>query len=447
MPILLDATKKPKYDLILNLYSKIRDYSLYNNAFYLVLNHATNSLLGFIFWNIMTKYFSPEQVGIGSTLIAASGLITILANLGLGISLIRFIPEVEEKAGCLINSTFTLGGLATVIGTLIYLASIKYLSPELGFIGENLWLIILFLIFTVSTTLNILTDSSLIAGRSAIYVFKRNIFISFFKLPLPVFVFASLNGFGIFAGSGLAILIGNILSWLLFLPKVYSHYTPRLFLWKKIIRDMLPYSFANYIYNLFNLAPQYVYPLMVLNLYGPDESAYLWIAWMMSMVLAIIPSGVAQALFAEGVHNQCMVGNNGRRALALSIMLSVPAVGLMFLIGEWFLHFFGPGYAEHGTLVARYLVLAIIPQCINSLYITINQIRKRIYFIIGQTGAIAIIALGLGWWLLGKIGLPGVGAAYALAHLIVAVVVFFPLWRELNCKEMVTDTNTINKNI
>lgn len=429
---LTDIANMKKSKSILFLCNIITYSTLYNNAFYLMLNHITNSILGFIFWNIMARYFSPEQVGIGSALVAASGLLAILANMGLGACLIRFIPDSGENAGNLINNSFTLVGLVAVLSTFGFLVNIKYLSPELSFINENLFLSIMFLIFTISTSLSTLTDNSLVAGRAAIYIFFKNIIISMIKLPLPIFVFASLNGFGIFAGSGAAFLIGTILAWLLFLPRIYIKYFPRLVLEKKIIQDMLPYSFANYISNLLTFAPQYIFPLMVLNVLGAKESAYLWIAWMMAMVLAIIPSGVAQALFAEGAHNQCTLSNNGRRALKLSLLFSIPAVGAMFLMGRWLLHFFGPGYADYGTVVARYLSLAIIPQCINIIYITINQVKKRLFLIVIQTGAIAFISLGLGWLLLNRIGLPGVGLAYILAHLIVAMVVILPLMREIN---------------
>lgn len=427
----LDIKERKSFLLFCNV---IMHSSLYNNAFYLMLNHITNSMLGFIFWNIMTRFFSPDQVGIGSSLVAASGFLGILANMGLGACLIRYIPDKGKYAGSLINNSLTLVGLVAIAGTFVFLINIRYLSPELSFVGENLYLSILFMIFTISTSLSTLTDSSLVAGRAAIYVLLKNIIISMIKLPLPIFVFASLNGFGIFAGSGTAFLIGTIIAWLLFLPRIYIKFSPRPLLEKKIIRDTLPYSFANYISNLFTFAPQYIFPLMVLNLLGARESAFLWIAWMMAMVLAIIPSGVAQALFAEGSHNQCTLGNNGRRALTLSLLLTIPAVGIMFLTGGWLLDFFGPSYADHGTTVARYLSLAIFPQCINNLYITINQVKKRLILIVMQTGALTIISLGLGWWLLIRIGLSGVGVAYALAQLIVAIIVFIPLWREINIK-------------
>jgi len=106
----------------------------------------------------------------------------------------------------------------------------------------------------------------------------------------------------------------------------------------------------------------------------------------------------------------------------------------MILMGGWFLHFFGPGYAEIGTGVMRYLALATIPQCVNMLFITVNQVRKEVSLIIMQTGMLSFISLCLGYWLLLKIGLNGIGIAYALAHFLVSVMVAVPLWKLLQGK-------------
>jgi len=412
-------------------YHKFRESSLFSNAFFLMLNNVTTSLLGFVFWNIMARVFSPEQVGIGSALVAASGLIAVLSNMGLGVGLIRFIPEVKDRVERLINSSFTLSGGLAVVGSLIYLGGIRYWSPVLGFVAEDLWFLPLFVVFTVVTALSVLTDQSLVAGRSARYVFFKNTFNSLVKLPMPILFFAYMGGFGIFAATGVGFLLANLLSWFFYLPSVYKGYLPRPAYESDLVRRMLPYSFANYLANLLNGAPNFIYPLMVINLLGPEKNAYFYIAWMMTMVLSVIPNGLAQSLLAEGVYDQRKLAQNGRRALAFSLVLSLPAVGAMFLLGGWLLHFFGTGYAENGTGLMQYLALAVFPQCVNVLYITVNQVKKRVYLIIAQTAVLAVISLGLGYWLLGRVGLNGIGIAYALAHLVVAAGVVLPLWRAL----------------
>lgn len=401
-----------------------------------MLNTACTSVLGFVFWYIMAKNFSSSDVGIGSALNSASGLVASFAGLGLGIGLVRFVPEIRENAVRLINSAFTLAMVAAIVGSLIYLAGIKHWAPALIFLCKNYWSVVFFVLFTVSTTLSSLIDQSFIAVRTSNYVFWKNLLAGLLKLPLPVLVFASLKGFGIFTGIGTAFLIAIVVALFLFIPKVYKGYFPRLAWDREMLKQVLPFSFTNYLSGLLNNIPTFIYPLLILNVLGADQNAYFYMAWMISMVLGVIPGSLAQSLFAEGSHNPGRLGGGeGRRALSLAVLLTIPAAGVIALLGGWILHFFGPAYAQNGTGVLRILVLSIIPLCVNSFFMTVNQVKKRTPLIICQSAFLAVISIGLGYWLLCKVGIEGIGIAYVIAQLSWAVIVFWPLWKELNGKE------------
>ena len=414
---------------------KAKNSSLYNNAFYLMLNTAFTAILGFAFWNIMARTFTHAEVGIGTVLISASGLIGTFANFGMGVGLMRFVPDVGQDATRLNNSAFTLTASIAGICALIYLIGINSWAPALLFVRQNILLLLFFILFTTITAIYLLTDQSLIAGRAAKYVFWKNTLTSFLKLPLPVLLFSFLKGYGIFAGTGVAMMLAVGLTWFMFMPKVYRGYLPRPVLARDLLSKMLPYSFSNYLANLLNQTPTYIYPLMVINVLGPEYSAYFYMAWIMAMVLTIIPSSFAQSLFAEGAHNPSSLGHNGRRALLLSLLLTIPAVITLSLLGQWILHFFGHAYAENGIGVFHYLVLAMIPLCINSFYMTINQVKKQITLILLQTGFLAIVSLGLGYWLLIRMGLNGLGMAYTSAQFSLACIIVWPLWKELKEKQ------------
>jgi O-antigen/teichoic acid export membrane protein len=421
---------------VFNLFYRAKCSSLYNNAFYLMLNTACTSVMGFIFWYIMARCFSSSDVGIGSALFSASGLVASFAGLGLGIGLVRFIPEIKSGAVRLINSSFTIAGVAAIAGSLIYLAGIKHWAPDLIFICKNYWLAVFFILFTVSTVLSGLVNQSFIAARTSNYVFWKNLIASLLKLPLPMLVFASLGGFGMFAGSGTAFIIAIAIALFLFLPKVYNGYFPRPMWDSEMLKQVLPFSFTNYLSGLLNSVPTFIYPLMILNVMGPEQNAYFYMSWMIAMVLGVIPNSLAQSLFAEGSHSPGrMGGGSGRRALLLAVLLTIPAASVIALLGGWILHFFGPAYAQNGTGVLRILVLSIIPLCVNSFFMTVNQVKKRVPLIIGQSAFLAVISIGLGYWLLCKVGIEGIAVAYVIAQLSWAVIVFWPLWRELNGKE------------
>jgi O-antigen/teichoic acid export membrane protein len=419
-----------------SLFRRAKKSSLYNNAFYLMLNTACTSVLGFVFWYIMARYFSSSDVGIGTAIISASGLVASFAGLGLGIGLVRFVPEIKKNVVRLINSAFTLSGVAAIAGSLIYLAGINHWAPALTFLCKNYWSVVFFVLFTVSTTLSGLIDQSFIAVRTSNYVFWKNLLAGLLKLSLPILIFASLKGLGIFIGAGTAFLIASAVALFFFLPKVYYGYFPLPALDRELLKQVLPFSFTNYLSGLLNNIPTFIYPLMILNALGPEQNAYFYMPWMIAMILRVIPGSLAQSLFAEGAHNPGRLGGgDGRRALFLAVILTIPAAVVIALLGGWILHFFGSAYAQNGTGVLRILVLSIIPLCVNCFFMTVNQVKKRAPLIIGQSAFIAVISIGFGYYLLCEVGIDGVGIAYVIAQLSWAVIVFWPLWKELNKKE------------
>lgn len=409
--------------------TQTRNSSLVNNAFYLMLNTAITSILGFVFWNIMARIFTNADVGIGSALISASGLIASLSVLGFGVGLIRYLPELGKKAVTLSNTAFTVSGLTAGFISIVYLIGIRFWAPPLSFIANNYLFSMIFIIFTSLTVVYVLIDSSLIAGHNARYVFLKNTFASLIKIPLPICAFYFLKGFGIFVATGLSMSIMLIISFMYFVPRVFNGYVPRLTVDISVMKQVFPYSISNYLANLFNLAPNYLFPLMVLNILGAEQSAYFYIVWMISVVLTLIPTSLSQSLLAEGSSNNSRLAKDGRRSLAVGLILSIPAVIIMMIAAHWILHFFGASYAEHGTVVLRCLSLSIIPLCVNSLFITVNQIKKQTGLIIAQTGFLALVALALGYILLIKIGLVGLAVAYTAAQLILSLVVIWPLMR------------------
>lgn len=379
----------------------------------------------------MTRSFNTKQVGIASGLVATTGLISMFSSLGLGIGLIRYIPHIKNEYICLINSSYTLSCTFCISASFISVAGIEYFSPELSFIQENIFYIVGFVLCSMATVLSSLVDQSLIAGRAARYVFIKNLLSSLIKLPLPILVFGIYQGYGIYFSVGISLLFGVLLGWFKFLPAVFGGYSPRVIFKKKLMYNMMPFAFSSYISNLFNQTPGFVYPLFVLNILGAEESAYFYITFMISGILGIIPSNLAQSFLAEGSNNPKSFKRDGLAAFGFSIVITSLAVVTMIFLGNWFLYFFGEEYQKNCQNLLRYLSLAVIPQCVNVFYMTINQIKRRKILIISQAIIFATIALISGNLLLMKKGLDGIALAYLLSHLIIAFVVIGPLVSEL----------------
>lgn len=424
-----------------DVFIKAKNKSFYNNAFFLILNSITASIIGFVFWNIMARTYLPTNVGIGSAIVSASTLLGALANLGLGIGLVRYVPEAADKGWGLVNSAFIVTSCASLAASIIYGEGIFIWSPDLRMLTDNYFLYGIFIFFTLAIAMSAIIDQSFIAARNAKYVFYKNFVISIAKVYFSTCIFNYLGGFGIFAGVGTATFLGVLISLVCFLPGVFKGHSPKPAYFSDLYKKIFLFSFGNYLANILNSLPGLIYPLMALKVLGPEKSAFFYIAWMMVMVLAIIPGGLANSLLAEGSYDQNKIGQNVKYALKLSIMLSIPSILLLIILCGWFLSFFGKDYAEHGAGLIRILSLSIIPQCINIFYITINQFKKRIDLILIQTVIISAVSIGVGYILLGYYGLCGVGMAYTLAHFLVAIIVSFPLWRSIREFKVVQEKN------
>jgi len=169
----------------------------------------------------MARRFPPATVGIGTALMSASGLISTLANLSLGTGMVRFVPEVRERAWELVNSVLTVTVATTTLGSLIYLAGLRVWSPALSGMQASWLLAAGFVVTSVLSTSSGLIDSSFIAQRVCKYIFIKNILASLIRIPLPFIFFLGIGGYGIFFSFGLATFACIVVAFLWFTPVAY----------------------------------------------------------------------------------------------------------------------------------------------------------------------------------------------------------------------------------
>ncbi|MCL0050759.1 oligosaccharide flippase family protein [Dehalococcoidia bacterium] len=199
---------------------------LYSNAIYLIAASAVNALFGFAFWLIAARFYSPVAVGLASAAISAASLLAMLANLGLGYGLIRFLPHSGKNASSIINSCFSLGSLTSVVLALIFLGGINLWSPALLFIKQNPVYLTVFVLFALASTLSILTGETFIAERRAGFVLAKGIIFNLLRLPLVILLAVFFHSFGIFASLTIALGMALLIGISFFLPQAQPGYRP-----------------------------------------------------------------------------------------------------------------------------------------------------------------------------------------------------------------------------
>lgn len=395
---------------------------LYKNSFFLLLNSGTSSILGFVFWILAARFYSPSQVGVISALVAAIMLLATFSRLGFDMGVIRFLSTTEDKAG-MINACLTITGLASLTLSVIYVAGLDFWSPALSFIHTDMLFLVSFIVFTVVFALTTMLNPVFIAFRRAEFSLYQNIVGGVSKVILPVLmVFAGTIGLLFSWGVGLCLAVA--LSLFLFLPRLEPGYRPLPRIKKNIVRDMLHFSFMNYVSGVLHGVPMYILPLLVINILGAETTAYFRIAWAISSFLFfVIPTTVCTSLFAEGSYNRGELRRNTVRAASLMLVLIIPGMALLLIFGDKILLLFGAAYSENGLAVLRVLVLSGVPVILTRLYISIRTVQMRMKSVILVVALNAVLVLGLIYALITPFGLIGVGIGWTVTQTVVAVLV------------------------
>ena len=395
---------------------------LYKNSFFLLLNSGLGGIVGFVFWIVAARFYSPAQVGMVSALIAAMMLLAVFSRLGFDMGVIRFLAAEKDKLG-MINSCLTITCLTSLILAIVFAAGLDLWSPALCFIREDLPFIISFIVFTVAFALSVMLGSIFVAFRRAEFSFFQNMIAGILRLALPVLA-VSAGAFGLFFSWGIGICITIAMSLLLFLPRLQPKYRPLLKIKKSVVNDMRHFSFMNYITGVLQGIPLYVLPLLIINVLGSETTAYFRIAWAVSSVLFLtIPIAVSTSLFAEGSYNPEKLRNNAIRALGLMLILIIPGIALILLFGDKILLLFGAAYSENGFKILQILALSSIPATFIQLYLVIRMVQMRMKSVILITALIAVLTLGMTYALIPQFGFIGVGIGWTLAQVIMAVLI------------------------
>jgi len=394
---------------------------LYSNALYLMSTSAVTALLGFVFWVVVARFYSPDDVGLASAIITAVGLLALISYLGLGAGLIRFLPGSGKDANSMVNTVFTIGGSASILAAFIFVAGLGFWSPVFLFLRQNPVYLASFILLVIVSTLSQLTDNAFIARRQAKFVLARGLIFGILKIPLPILLAAFFHSFGVFASWGISLAVAFLLSIFLFLPRAQPGYRPAFTISRKVAADILHFSLANYIGTLFWSAPVMVLPIMVVNLLGAEPNAYFYVAWSISSALTMVPTAASTSLFAEGSHAEERLESNVWRSLKMVFVLLVPAVGLVLALADKLLLLFGSTYSDNATTLLRILTISALPSAINLVYLGIKRVEERLKIIVGLGAFTGVVTLLLSYLLLPHMGINGIGIAWLISQGIIAL--------------------------
>jgi O-antigen/teichoic acid export membrane protein len=385
--------------IIVRLY---RD-SLLRNSVYLMLTTGAMAVFGFFFWLICARLFSPDEIGVATSLISAMTLIADISILGFDSTFVRLLPSAKNKNE-LINTGFAVAAITATTLSVGYIVALPYLTPLLDIVRRNFFYAAGFAAITVITAANALAGNVFIAFRNAKYNFINDGCVNgTVKVCLPFFV-AGMGAYGIFAASGIAA-FSAMAAGFAFLAVKFG-YKPQLRIDTAVWRNVFRYSFSNYIANIFIIAPALVMPLIVISQLGASAAGYYYMSFMIANLLYAVSHSVSQSLFAEGSHDGSSLKKLLARAALIVGAITIPAGAAMAIAGPLILQFFGKSYGIAGASIIALLALAAPAIGAAYLGITALRIMKKtkmlvaasfVYFLAVSGSGIIFAGRGLAW--------------------------------------------------
>ncbi|NJE47890.1 lipopolysaccharide biosynthesis protein, partial [Thermococcus sp. GR7] len=115
---------------------------------------------------------------------------------------------------------------------------------------------------------------------------------------------------------------------------------------REFLRDSFKFSLGNYVASMFNVAPNYLMPTIVLSTLEKSEAAYFYIAFSIGSLILIVPNAINTSFFVEGSHGIKDLKQSLKKALVFSYIYLTFATVFVWFFGGFLLRSFGEEYVK-----------------------------------------------------------------------------------------------------
>ena len=345
------------------------------NSIFLMGTAGLTALLGFAFWTLVARLFSPARVGLATSLISAISLISYMSQCGMNSTLIRF-PAPQRARNSQITLACTVVAAAAFLIASGYLLGLPWYGQKLLFVRDDPWLGALFVGICVCATLNLVTDTVFISARIPQYnLLADGVIQGVAKLLLPLGLvgFGAVGIVGAIGGGYLVAVLASLalMYWRLgFRPDYRTRGTG--------LHAYAKFSAASYLSSLLNLLPTLALPMIVLQRLGPDQAGYFYIAFQIAGLLTAVCSAVGEAMFSEASHDLARAREVLARSAKLMALAALPAAGVVAAGSGLMLSLFGAQYAGNGHALLLVLALGTLGVGLNAWASNALRIHRKL---------------------------------------------------------------------
>jgi O-antigen/teichoic acid export membrane protein len=407
---------------------------LLRNGYALFGNVGVTSVLGFLYWILAARAYSPEYLGLGSAALAMAQLLAGIAGQPSVASLLsRFVPRAGSGSTRLVVTAYCLSGAAGAAVTLLYLAATRselHAPAVLG--GGATAAVVLGVSVTVWCVFS-LQDAVLTGIRQAAWIPLENGLYGVAKIVLLLVLAPVSQRYGIFASwivpAAVAVLPINLLIFGRLLPR---HRTGTVADPEFHDRATLArYIGGDYLGSIFALAITNLLPILIVARLGAEANGYVYVPFMIIDTVDLVTIYLGIALTVEGAADQSRLRQLVASVIRRTSLVVVPVVLILVLFAPLVLSLYGPLYVAHSSALMRILAPAVLARVITNLYISIARVHRRVSRIAMAKGALLVLVLGQSWWLMDQIGLLGVAVAFLISEVAVAAALLPSMLRML----------------
>lgn len=396
--------------------------SILKNSIYLIATNFSNLAIGFFFWMIVARYYTPDDVGKVSAILSSMFLISMISTVGLPMALTFYLPRYSDKGQItkIISSCITLSIITSIIFSVVFILGINIWAPKLDSLLDPK-LAIIFILSTIFTTISALMIGMFTAGkRSSFHMIKENIF-GLARISL-IILMVNLGAIGIFVSWSIGLMIA-VITGFVFLSKLWK-YTPSIKL-DPIVKDMTHFSIANYIAGIFYNLPKFIFPVMIIHMLSEAEAGYYFIAMAVASLLFGISEAIAGPFIAESKDTE-KFWNNVNKVIKFNVLLLIPGILLFLILGKFVLNLFNPNYAIHSFNAMIILAVTSIPLSLVVIFNMIKNSQKKVITVIKVDAVVTVITLILSIFLI-RIGIEGIALSYLIANTVMAIIIIFKM--------------------
>jgi O-antigen/teichoic acid export membrane protein len=305
--------------------------------------------------------------------------------------------------------------LVTIIVIAGFILGLQYISPALLFL-KNWQYLLLFAGFVFLTSICDMQGTALVAIRRAdLALLEYSILI--LRIPLLI-VMGSLGVSGVFLSLNITYLIMMVVGIVL----MYKMGIARdLHIDIGEARKTVRYSLGNYTSTIIATAPITLIPILIVNVTGAVQEAYFFVAYSIAIFLFMVPDAIGASMFVEGSHERPLKAT-AFKSLRFNFIILVPMVLAIAVFGDNILLLFSSEYTAAAHQLLLLLAISSLFYAVIAVYITVVQVQKNIAMLNYIRLAVTGLTLCLSYVLLQKLGLIGIGYAWLLGQVIVAVI-------------------------